>query len=234
MKLIITFLLCFLIVSCHQKKEKETNSHLNEVNILNETKKNESIEIDTLLNSNNYLIIAPKSATIKIIKQHEISNFQTFKILMNYKDDIIIGENISEEDVEIYRKYHPKTSFNDYPATIYKGKLADPDFSSNPTAKQFITRIKEGCKNGINFAGHFTLIYWGCGSSCQMGVLVDRKTGKIYDGYQTSYGSKFEKNSKLIIKNAGAIDTNTNLILMCASCEVYEEIWTGTKFKLIE
>jgi hypothetical protein len=36
-------------------------------------------------------------------------------------------------------------------------------------------------KVGPNFAGHYIVVQWGCGTSCVMMVIVDALTGKIYD-----------------------------------------------------
>lgn len=190
--------------------------------------------LDTLLNTNDYLIIGEKQTKVKVVKKNEVNNFLTFKTKGDYKDDIIIGENGEYDSLQIYKKYNPKTSFKDYQVDVYQGKLVNPDFSTNPNSKKFITRIKNECLNGINFAGHYTLVTWGCGSPCQSGVVVNRKTGKIYDGYGTSLGSEFKKDSKMIIMNVGSIDTATNLIEICGYCEVSHEIWTGVKFKEIE
>lgn len=56
------------------------------------------------------------------------------------------------------------------------------DWSSNPDAKMFKTRIAEAYKiGGINFAGHFITTIFGCGASCIMGFMIDVETGKIYD-----------------------------------------------------
>ena len=234
MKGILTYLTCFLILSCQSDKD---NSEKGELNITDSTKtdtQQKESQPDTLLNTDGYLILGDKLAKVKVVNENEVDIFPTFEILIGYGNDVIIGENIDYDKLKIYKKYQPKTAFKDYPAVIYEGKLADPDFSTNPDAKRFITRIKTECANGINFAGHYTLVTWGCGSPCQSGVVVDRKTGKIFDGYGTSLGSEFRKDSKMIIRNVGAIDTTTNLIEVCAYCEVNHEIWTGAEFKEIE
>ena len=197
-------------------------------------KKKKESQTDTLLKTDNYLVVGDKLAKVKVVKENEVDNFPTFEILMKYRNDVIIGENIDYDNVRIYKKYQPQTSFKDYPADIYQGKLADPDFSTDPDAKRFISQIKNECANGINFAGQYTLVTWGCGSPCQSGVVVDRKTGKIFGGYGTSLGSEFRKDSKMIIRNVGAIDTSTNLIEVSAFYEVNHEIWTGLEFKEVE
>ncbi|MGK0308536.1 MAG: hypothetical protein ACI8RP_001499 [Urechidicola sp.] len=235
MKRILTYLICILILSCQSNTEKENNKKIdvNETPILTEIVETND-KLDTLLNTNDYLILGEKLAKVKVVKGDEIDNFPTFEILIGYRDDIIIGENVDYDSVEIYKKYNPNTAFKDYQVDIYEGELADPDFSTNPDSKRFITRIKNECENGINFAGHYTLVVWGCGSPCQSGVIVDRKTGKIFGGYSTALGSEFKKDSKMIVRNVGAIDTTTNLIEVCAYCDVNHEIWIGTKFKEIE
>ncbi|WP_298514067.1 hypothetical protein [uncultured Kordia sp.] len=234
MNKIVICLICVLVLSCQSKtnQSKKDESKHNK-NVLAEVSK-KSIELDTLLNTNDYLVLGKKMAKIKVVQSNEVENFPTFEILIGNGNDIIIGENIDYDDVKMYRKYNLTSTFEDYKVTIYNGKLAAPDFSSNPSTKRFVTRIKEACKKGINFAGHYTLVTWGCGSACQSGVVVDRKTGVIYSGYGTALGAEFRKNSKMIIRNVGAIDTNTNLIELCAYCDVNHEVWTGTEFHEVQ
>lgn len=234
MKRILPYLTCFLILSCQSNNENTEKEELNiSDSAMTEIQQTES-QIDTLLNTVDYLILGDKLAKVKVVRENEVDNFPSFEILIGYRNDVIIGENIEYDNVKIYKKYQPKTSFKDYPVDIYEGKLADPDFSTDPDSKRFITRIKNECANGINFAGQYTLVTWGCGSPCQSGVIVDRKTGEIFGGYGTSLGSEFRKNSKLIIRNVGAIDTTTYLIEVCAYCHVNHEVWTGTEFKEVE
>lgn len=212
--------------------EKEEQSDKSEPPLIESPKA--AKQLDTLLNTANYLILGEKLAKVKVVTENELDNFPSFDILLGYGDDVIIGENIAFEEVEIYKKYNPHSTFEDYQVPVYNGELASPDFSSNASTKRFITRIKEECKKGINFAGHYTLVTWGCGSPCQSGVVVNRKTGEIFSGYGTALGSEFKKDSKMLIKNALAIDTTSNLIEACPYCEVSHLIWTGTAFEEVE
>jgi len=83
---------------------------------------------------------------------------------------------------------------------IFKGKPAAPDVKSDPNAKRFITRIKEGAEKGPNFAGHYTLILWGCGTMCQSFTIVDSMNGKIYPPPSvTATGICYRLDSKLLI-----------------------------------
>lgn len=214
-------------ISCNSNTDKKENVEKNDTsNIEN--------KLDTLINNNEYLILGDKFIKVKIINKKEVDNFPSFELLFTYRNDVILVDKVKYDNLKIYRKYQPQKSFNDYQVDIYNGKLADPDFSSNPDAKLYVTRIKDECAKGINFSGHYTLVIWGCGSPCQSGVVVDRKTGKIFMGYDSTLGTDFKKDSKMIIKNIGAIDTKTNLIEVCAFCEVSHEVWTGIEFKEVE
>jgi len=46
--------------------------------------------------------------------------------------------------------------------------------------KTFKTRLREALADKPNFAGHYVLTIWGCGTSCISGGIVDKVTGKAY------------------------------------------------------
>ncbi|WP_340074086.1 hypothetical protein [Leptobacterium sp. I13] len=185
----------------------------------------------TLIDNEDYLILSTKKGEVKIIDEYDnIANYPGYEVITYYDEDTIIGKSVVREDLEIYRKYNPKKSFDDYKVPVYEGELADPDFGTNPWASMFSSRIEEACKGGINFAGHYTLAMWGCGTSCQQAMIVDRKTGKIYDAVTTSFGIDYRKDSKLLISNVGAIDTETGLIEVCSYCEVLHKVWVVDRF----
>src|SRR5512137_1568643 len=71
--------------------------------------------------------------------------------------------------------------FEDYPAVDeFRSKPVEVDLSSHPKARYFRTRLKDGAKKGPNFAGHYTLVLWGCGNECQMSLIIDLRNGKVY------------------------------------------------------
>lgn len=72
--------------------------------------------------------------------------------------------------------------FRDYPvASIYHGPVAKPDFKADPAARTFRTRIRDAARNGrVNFAGHFILTTWGCGTTCIHGAVIDAISGAAY------------------------------------------------------
>ena len=135
----------------------------------------------------------------------------------------------------------PLPKFEDFNVTeVYKGPPAQPVLSS-AYARAFRTRIREAAAKGPNFAGHYTIAQWGCGSTCVSIATINEKTGVVFDGpfsilgfgpfYKyvdvTDYsqmGLTFRTDSRLLIVRGCAEDED------CAS--FYYE-WTGSKFKLL-
>jgi hypothetical protein len=76
-------------------------------------------------------------------------------------------------------KQTPAPRFEDYPVReVYKGRVAPVRLDSRK-ARMFRSRLREDSGTGPNFAGHYTVVIWGCGTGCaQMGV-VDAKTGRV-------------------------------------------------------
>src|ERR1700743_182434 len=71
--------------------------------------------------------------------------------------------------------------FSQYSVTsIFKGAPAKPQLTSE-TARRFRTVISEGANKGPNFAGHYTVVTWGCGADCASFAIVDALTGKVFD-----------------------------------------------------
>lgn len=44
----------------------------------------------------------------------------------------------------------------------------------------FRTRLREASKEKPNFAGHYILTTWGCGTTCLMGAVIDAKNGRVH------------------------------------------------------
>jgi len=125
---------------------------------------------------------------------------------------------------------------------VFSGKPATPVLKT-PEDRMFRTMIREGAKDGPNFAGHFTIAQWGCGAGCVSMALIDAAGGRIYRGpfkvltwellqYQGRYPSNgdsfeplsFKTDSRLLIARGCPEEKN------CAS---YFYEWTGTQFKLL-
>lgn len=69
--------------------------------------------------------------------------------------------------------------FEKYPAEVYVGKPAKPDFASFPEARQYKTRIRGAFSGGVNFAGKYAITTWGCGMGCAVAISLNIQTGEI-------------------------------------------------------
>jgi hypothetical protein len=91
--------------------------------------------------------------------------------------------------------------------SIYYGEKHLINFKSNSTARIYKTRISMAYREcGVNFAGHYSFIYWGCGSPCASCVIVDVRTGRVYSGPDSAFGYTFRKDSRLLIVNSEQVD----------------------------
>lgn len=76
---------------------------------------------------------------------------------------------------------HSFPTFDAYPSgEIYTENVAPINFSSHPKAPMYRTRLINAAKEKPNFAGHYILTKWGCGSSCLMFAILDVKTGRVH------------------------------------------------------
>jgi hypothetical protein len=61
--------------------------------------------------------------------------------------------------------------FDDFPVVkSFHGKPAAPVFK---TRGPFPAEIREAARKGPNFAGHYTIAEWGCGSGCVSFAVID-------------------------------------------------------------
>lgn len=102
--------------------------------------------------------------------------------------------------------------FEDFAAKVETPKKKTPNLSSHKEARLFRTNLRRAAKGGVNFAGRYALTYWGCGSGCGVGALVDLRTGRVFfpgplQGVQgeewpnTQIPLGFRNNSRLLILN---------------------------------
>ncbi|WP_105436504.1 hypothetical protein [Neorhizobium tomejilense] len=73
--------------------------------------------------------------------------------------------------------------FTDFPVkSPYSGQSKAPDFAGRD--KKFYsyrTRIKKGLEAGPNYAGEFSIIQFGCGTSCSVVFIANNRTGQVFD-----------------------------------------------------
>jgi hypothetical protein len=85
-----------------------------------------------------------------------------------------------------------KHQFSDYEvAKVYKGKPAPVILTRSN--RRWRTRLREGAEDGPNFAGHYTIAIWGCGSSCSSVAIIDAATGQVQFPGLNPVGIPFQK-----------------------------------------
>jgi hypothetical protein len=152
-------------------------------------------------------------------------------------DALVFGDSANKEISYVAIKYEPHINFLDFKVdSVFKGERHSLDFSSNPPSKMFITRIRETYKSGkANFAGHYYLTDWGCGSPCQMCVIVDLVSGRIYDGPGAALGYEFQKDSRMLVVNptnhtgTDVFHPKPDYYLDCPYCKPEIYIWDDKK-----
>ena len=118
--------------------------------------------------------------------------------------------------------------FGRYPARpVYKGISARPRLTT-PTQRMFRTVLRNGARKGSNFAGHYTVVEWGCGSDCVEYAVVDALTGKVYDrdmpptNDDYACGLLYKPDSTLFVVEKSATPNG--------DCKAYLYTWDGTRF----
>jgi hypothetical protein len=126
--------------------------------------------------------------------------------------------------------------FTDFAATeSFHGKAATPILITKPQ-KTFRTAITRAAAKGPNFAGHYIIAEWGCGSGCMSIAVVDAASGKVFaapfrilslplpesEGGRDYQGAVYQLKSRLLIADGCPEDTK---------CGTYYYEWSENKFK---
>ena len=71
--------------------------------------------------------------------------------------------------------------FEDFRVAVWRGPIAPLNLNSHPLARKFRTTTREQIKEeGVNFAGHYTLVSAGCGTGCSITGIIDARNGRAY------------------------------------------------------
>jgi len=70
--------------------------------------------------------------------------------------------------------------FGQYPVSVFQGPVVYPDFAgAQKQYANFRTRLNDAVKGGVNFAGHYALVQFGCGMGCTQGYMIDLTNGQV-------------------------------------------------------
>ncbi|APV50414.1 hypothetical protein BWI17_12340 [Betaproteobacteria bacterium GR16-43] len=129
----------------------------------------------------------------------------------------------------------PIPTFDQYPATpVTIETPVAVRLDSHPMASTFRTVLEEGAKKGPNFAGHYTVVTWGCGARCLQLAIIDARTGAVFFPPQTQPNAfdmvtddskpyEFRVDSRLLILTGSPKERDTP--------GVYYYRWTGSGLK---
>ena len=127
--------------------------------------------------------------------------------------------------------------FVDYPAReVYRGRIA-PVVLDSKRARLFRTRLREDSQQGPNFAGRYTVVFWGCGTGCARVAVVDARSGRVYwppldyvdipdDAGVGAKNRNFRLDSKLLVLTRARYDGR-------GSYTAYYYLFDRNRFRLI-
>lgn len=123
----------------------------------------------------------------------------TFNSRSEPRNPVMVNDNLLLQDTDDY------LTFETYElgGELYQGVIAQVNFAGKEDAKTYQSIIEEGVKTfGVNFAGKYSVVTWGCGANCQVSTVVDVVTGEIVEyGIMSSYGLAYSPWSSLFIVN---------------------------------
>jgi hypothetical protein len=136
-------------------------------------------------------------------------------------------------------------NYTQFPAKVENITAKKVNLASHPEAKFFRTNLKKALENAkINFGGKYILTYWGCGSGCRQGAIIDAKTGNVFFPLELqgiyAGGLSLGEHDMLEYKK------DSNLLLICGYAGggfnpetatqhgIYYYQWNGKSFKLLK
>ncbi len=135
-------------------------------------------------------------------------------------------------------------TFAQYGARVEKIRNVKINLKSHKSARMFRTNLRNAAKEGVNFAGHYILTTWGCGTNCSQSAIIDARNGQVFFpdelegagfGFCELPGETepliYKANSRLLILNGfkgGDLEKEN------APCGIYYLEWTGTNFKQLK
>ncbi len=82
----------------------------------------------------------------------------------------------------------------------FTGPPAPVDLRSHVWAPVYRTNLREGARKGPNFAGHYTIIIWGCGhTDCATLAVVDARTGRVFFTLEIESHIHYRRSSRLLL-----------------------------------
>jgi len=135
-------------------------------------------------------------------------------------------------------------TFSQYPSKVEKSRNIQVNLKSHKSARMFRTNLRNSAKEGVNFAGHFVVSNWGCGTNCSQTAIIDARNGRVFFpdilagaafGFcelgDADEPIVYKPNSRLLILygfKGGELDKPHS------KCGIYYLEWTGTAFRQVK
>ena len=132
--------------------------------------------------------------------------------------------------------------FGKYRVAVEKRKNVKVDLSTRD-ARMYRTNLRNAAKKGVNFAGHFIVATWGCGTNCSESGVIDARTGRAYfpaelagagfgfcDLPDETEPLVYKPDSRLVVLSGykgGELEKRNS------RCGVYYLEWMGTRFSQV-
>jgi hypothetical protein len=134
---------------------------------------------------------------------------------------VIAGSALAQSTPKATAKTNRLPRFEDYPVTEQWSGGPAPVKLTTTSERMFKTRLAEASTQPPNFAGHYKVVYWGCGSNCAAAAFIDLPTGQVFPpplakpnmigwdrwincaGSFEGTGDDFHINSRLVIVRCG-------------------------------
>jgi hypothetical protein len=137
-----------------------------------------------------------------------------------------------------------KPAFTQYAAKVEKIRNIKVNLKSHKNANAYRTNLRNAAKEGVNFAGHYILTTWGCGTNCSESAIIDARNGRVFfppilEGAGFGFCELpddtepvvYKANSRLLVLSGfkgGDLESNNT------PCGIYYLEWTGTSFKQVK
>jgi hypothetical protein len=135
-------------------------------------------------------------------------------------------------------------TFTRYAVKAEKIKNVKVNLRSHKNANSYRTNLWNAAKEGVNFAGHYILTTWGCGTNCSQSAIIDARNGRVFFPRElegTIFGFceladdteplVYQADSRLLVLSGfkgGDFDRKDG------RCGIYYLEWTGTNFKQVQ
>jgi len=135
-------------------------------------------------------------------------------------------------------------TFKQYAARVEKTKSVRVNLKSHKHANSYRTNLRNAAKEGVNFAGHYILTTWGCGTNCSQSAIIDARNGRVFFPDEiagTIFGFceladdiqplAYQADSRLLVLSGfkgGDFDKKDG------RCGIYYLEWTGGNFKQVQ